>query len=154
MTKRIFYRVEDESSQTRVRRNGDLIAADHLSIVKFDARRGRPLMELRSYLLEHLDWSSEEESPFISTYRDFSTAEREASRRDEQGKENVRIIKIDAERVNGRVQYRNVRKLAQRLACWIPNKAYHNSENEFIFLHRIPARAIVWRIPFPAVVGS
>jgi hypothetical protein len=123
--------------------NGDIFAADRRSWVDFGARCGRAGARLERYLRNHLRWSNTTKTPFISTYADKGTAFREALRRVREGMENVTISIIDPRRARPRVEFRNVRGLAENLRYEIPDKAWHNSKFEYIFLHRIPACAIV-----------
>jgi hypothetical protein len=97
--------------------------------------------------MNHLDWSNRRPTPFISMYNDETVAVEEAERRKRRGMKNVTITVVDVEKVRGRVQYRNVRRLlARQRGRWIPEKAWHNSEYEYIFLHHIPDRAVTGRI--------
>lgn len=143
MTGRYKYRVEDECSQARATAGKGVRAGDVKSRVDFGARQIHKRAQLTRHLRSHIDWSNRTKTPFISTYDDYQVAYEEALRRKRRGRKNVTIIIIDISRADHRVEYRNVRRLAETLGCWIPSKAWNNSEFEYIFLHRIPARAVV-----------
>ncbi|KAH0596039.1 hypothetical protein MHUMG1_05898 [Metarhizium humberi] len=145
---RYFYRVEDEQSQA-VTTPGKGISAAGRADLNLSAMHGNQAEELRWNLQNHLDWSSNYESPFISAYDDedvaFSIAE---GRREKLGREHVTVTKIDVSKVHGQIEFRELRPLAERLGVWIPDKAYHNSECEWIFLHDIPDEAVVGVVEF------
>ena len=143
MTGRCMYRVEDEYSQARTTTGKGVVAADVKSWVDFRARQNYKRTQLTRHFRNHINWSNRTKTPFISTYDDYQTAYEEALRRKRRGRKNVTIIIIDIGRAGHRVEYRNVRRLAETLECWIPNRAWNNSEFEYIFLHRIPARAVI-----------
>ncbi|KAK8932782.1 hypothetical protein H634G_07096 [Metarhizium anisopliae BRIP 53293] len=145
---RYFYRVEDEHSQA-VTTPGKGISAAGRADLNLSAMHGNQAEELRWNLQNHLDWSSNYESPFISAYDDedvaFSIAE---GRKEKLGREHVTVTKIDVSKVHGQIEFRELRPLAERLGVWIPDKAYHNSECEWIFLHDIPDEAVVGVVEF------
>ncbi|KAG8416392.1 hypothetical protein J3458_006982 [Metarhizium acridum] len=140
---RYFYRVEDEYSQA-VTTPGKGISAVGRASINLSAMYGPQAEVLRYNLENHLEWSSDYASPFISTYDDeevaFSIAE---GRKENLGRQHVTVTKIDVSKVHGQVEFRELRPLAWRLGLRIPEKAYHNSEHEWIFLHDIPERAVV-----------
>jgi hypothetical protein len=143
----LFYRVEDECSQARTTDGRVICSGDRYASVDFKARHGRKLEALGRHVTNHLDWSNRRPTPFISMYNDDTVAFEEAERRKRRGMKNVTITVVDVEKVRGRVQFRNVRwLLAHRLGRWIPEKAWHNSKYEYIFLHYIPDRAVTERI--------
>lgn len=145
---RYFYRVEDEHSQA-VTTPGKGISAAGRAGINLGATYGNQAEELRWNLQNHLDWSSNYKSPFISAYDDedvaFSIAE---GRKEKLGRQHVTVTKIDVSKVHGQVEFRELRPLAERLGVWIPDKAYHNSEREWIFLHDIPDEAVVGVVEF------
>lgn len=136
-----FCRVEDEGSQARFRTGRGVLASDMRSRVDFQLSRN--MCPLRRHFCNHMNWSNRRKTPFISAYCCFKAAYEEALRRVRRGKKNVIIIFIDPSRADYRVEYRNARWLAEDLECWIPTKAWNNSEFEYLFLRCIPARAIV-----------
>lgn len=71
----------------------------------------------------------------ISVYFDEGVAQREARRRVGDRKKDVRVYKINVRRSDGRREYRNIRLLAERLDFDIPERAWNESEYEYIFLH-------------------
>ena len=142
----LFYRVEDEYSQARTADERGIWPGDRHASVDFKARHGRKLKALVRHVMNHLDWSNRRPTPFISMYNDDTVAFEEAKRRKRRGMKKVTITVVDVRKVYRRVQFRNVRLLARRLRCRIPEKAWHNSEYEYIFLHHIPDRAVTERI--------
>ncbi|KAI1345432.1 hypothetical protein F5Y01DRAFT_300523 [Xylaria sp. FL0043] len=134
---RIFYRVYDEGSQARMTKSGIWAAGQ----VKVDF--GKSSFRLMRCLEEHLEWLSRKASPFVSVYSNERAAFREAGRRRENGKKHVTITCINTRRIGyGRVQYRNVRRLAEELDVKIAKKAEHNSKYEYVFLYHIPREVI------------
>jgi hypothetical protein len=143
----LFYLVEDECSQARTTDGRGISSGDRYARVDFKAWHGRKLEALGRHVTNHLDWSNRRPTPFISMYKNVRVAFEEAKRRKRRGMKNVTITVVDVEKVRGRAQYRNVRRLLERqLRSWIPKKAWHNSEHEYIFLHHIPDRAVTERI--------
>lgn len=141
----LFYRVEDKYSQARAA-DGGIWAGERHAKVDFKATHERKPKALDRHVMNHLDWSNRRPTPFISMYKDYTVAFEEANRRKRRGMKKVTITEVDVRKVYGKVEYRNVRRLAHRLQCRIPEKAWHNSEYEFIFLHHIPDRAVTNRI--------
>lgn len=143
-----FYRVVDEFSQTRVAGYG-LLAADSRSFITFEPRNNtKRRLSLEMELHNHLNWANREPTVFISVYSDQDTAWAEARRRERSGRTKVTVMTINVSKcafdcTHKRLEYRNVRKLASKLEIWIDDGAWHNSEHEWIFLHRIPSHAIV-----------
>ena len=78
-------------------------------------------------------------------YCDEEVAFREAERRVGEGRKDVRVYKIITQKTE-RMEYRNIRLLAERLGLYIPERAWNNSKYEYIVLHHIPDSAIVDRI--------
>lgn len=136
-----YYRVEDERSQA-VTRPGRGIRAPGQAAIDFRARYGHSLRVLNLNVSKHIDWQSRYISSFISTYRDEEAAWAEAERRVARGRQNVTITVIDARKVYGKVEYRNLRHLAHELNILIPRKAWHNSKHEYVFLRHVPERAV------------
>lgn len=137
-----FYRVEDEDSRAEYVENAGLWAENTATRVDF-----------RSYdetLFEqvgrHLDWANREPTPFISMYGDKDVAEREANRRVRDGKQNVRVYTINMRMLEkNQCEYRNARRLADKLRLYIPKHAWNNSKYEYICLHHVPQVAIIDR---------
>ena len=138
-----FYRVEDDDSQARTIYGKGVLARNTDTYIDFSAKDDGPLEELIWTLEQHLCWSSGYPSPLISVYGEKITAIKEAERRKREGKQNVTITKINVRKLRGKAQYRNARKLADRVRCWIPKRAWHNSKHEWLFLHCIPQCAVV-----------
>lgn len=90
-----------------------------------------------------LDWGNRDPTPFISMYSDKDVAFEEAKRRVRRGKKDVRVYKIDMWESDERTEYRNIRLLAEKLDFDIPERAWNNSEYEYIFLHHVPDSAVV-----------
>ncbi|KFH48270.1 hypothetical protein ACRE_009260 [Hapsidospora chrysogenum ATCC 11550] len=143
MASRIQWRAEDDDSQVQTTMRRGAVAADVKSRVGFGLRTRHERARLRRKFHNQLDWSNRTKTPFISTYGRERAALEEAGRRKRDGKKNVRVVKIDTYQADCRVEYRNVRKLAKALGYWIPDKAWRNSEFEYIFLRHIPASAIM-----------
>ena len=91
----------------------------------------------------HLDWGNRVPTPFISMYCDKGVAHREAKRRVREGKKDVRVYTINMRRSDEYREYRNIRLLAERLDFGIPERAWNDSEYEYIFLHHVPNSAVV-----------
>ena len=135
----IFFRVEDEHSRARYSDGKGLFAEDTKTYVDFGSRDMRLLGEVE----RQLDWRNKIPTPFISMYCDKSVAYREAERRVRAGKNDVKVYKIDMRKSNGCTEYRNIRRLAKKLGFHIPERAWNNSEFEYIFLHHVPNSAVV-----------
>jgi L-ribulose-5-phosphate 3-epimerase UlaE len=135
----IFYRVEDEDSRARYRDGYGIFAEDTKTRVCFNRYDNRLLSQVE----RHLDWRNRHPTPFISMYCDEEAAEREAERRVEDGKKDVRIYTIDMQESDEWREYRDVRYLAYKLGFRIPAYAWNNSEYEYIFLHYVPESAIM-----------
>jgi hypothetical protein len=136
---RLFYRVEDEHSRARYIDREGITAEDTDTSVDF-RKKGTPLFH---EIAQHLDWSNRHPTPFISTYCDKDVAWREAERRVDAGKRNVRIYRIDMSASDERTEYRNIRLLAKNLGFYIPSDTWNNSMHEHIFLNYIPDSAVV-----------
>jgi hypothetical protein len=137
------WRVQDRSSRARWIPHRGIHAGLVRSGVDFYPRQRRQVARFKGHLGNHTDWYNIEETPFISTYNSYKAANAEALRRIRSGKKDVIIICIDVTRAHGKVQYRNMRDLAKKWGVRIPSRAWHNSEFEFVFLHRIPDSAII-----------
>ncbi len=135
----IFFRVEDEDSRARYSGEEGLVAEDTDTGVDFGGWDWRLLGQVE----RHLDWGNRVPTPFISMYCDEGVAHREAQRRVREGKEDVRVYKVNMRESDVRREYRNVRLLAEKLDFDIPERAWHNSEYEYIFLHHVPDSAVV-----------
>jgi hypothetical protein len=134
----VFFRVQDEYSQAQYCEHRGILSKNQ-SNASFDPR----LSKTRRTIQDHLDWASRKSSTFISVYSDWATANREARRRLADGHANVIIWKIDTQKGHKKAQYRNIRLLALRCRIWVPDKAWNNSEHEWLFLHRVPESMIV-----------
>lgn len=137
----MYYRVVDDNSRALHVDGKGIIAEDTVTSVDFK-NFGRRLF---SQVKKQLVWSNRKSTPFISAYCDWISAKCEAERHVRVGKKDVRIIVIDMRKRDPRVrtEYRDARLLAKNLGLWIPKLAYHNSEYEYLFRHRIPNRVIV-----------
>jgi hypothetical protein len=135
-----FWRVEDDGSMARYKEGKGIYAGAVRSTMTFDLSRGSNRKRLGQRLLRHLYWRNRVRTEFISAYSDEERAEVEAWNRVSAGKSNVVIhwICVPERKGRHRVEYRQVRKLMKDLGKKIPDKAYHNTEHEFVFLHHIP----------------
>lgn len=141
MAPRVFYRVEDADSGARFVKKVGILAADTDTVVDFEGEQAA----LPDQVKRHLDWGNRIPTPFISTYSSEFTARNEAERRLRRGKVDVTIYKIDTRSTHKRVEYRDVRRLADKLRVTIQDEAWHNSKYEWIFLHCVPDDAVeVW----------
>ena len=136
-----YYRVQDKSSATRFNKVNGFIAGDDELPVKMSPRSDSEYQNLFEALDRHLDWYDRTPSPFISVYADYDTAENSAIARAERGKKGVFIAHINVKHTGG-LSYRCVPKLAEAIGLRIPQRASRNAEEEFVFLHRIPAKAV------------
>lgn len=135
----IFFRVEDEDSHAQYFDEEGLIAEDTDTWVDFKSWDQRLLGQVE----RHLDWGNRVPTPFVSMYCDEDVAHREAERRVREGKKDVRVYTINMRKSGERREYRNIRLLAERLNFDIPERAWNNSEYEYIFLHYVPDSAVV-----------
>jgi hypothetical protein len=142
MGPRIFFRVEDDDSRAKYKAGRGIIAEDRVTEIDF----GRRNRWLRWHLERQLNWGNRVATPFISTYCLEEVARKEAQRRVERGKERVRVYKIDMGKTSERREWRSIRRLARGLQYDIPNRAWNNSEYEYIFLHHIPSTAVVGQL--------
>jgi hypothetical protein len=133
----VFFRVQDEYSQAQYRKHKGILSRNQ-SNASFDPR----FFKTKQNIQDHLDWASRKPSAYISVYSDWSTANREATRRLADGHRDVVIWKIDTRKGHRVVQYRNIRLLALRCGIWVPRKAWSNSEHEWLFLHAVPESMI------------
>ena len=135
----LFWRVEDEGSQAVTTDDGIYSASENA--VDFIRT---PSNVLGAYLSEHLDWNSNEPSPFISTYKDETWAFNEAGRRKrDYRRQNVTVTEIDLSRLRRRIQYRHVVKLAQKLRVKMKPSVWDAADAEYIFANHIPKTAVV-----------
>ncbi|KAH8682891.1 hypothetical protein BGZ60DRAFT_398917 [Tricladium varicosporioides] len=143
MAPRYFFRVQDEDSRARCVHGRGIFAEDRYTGDGFHA----PIRKQKRRIKNHLNWSSVIASIHISTYCDKVVAFKEAKRRVKEGKEAVRVYKIDTwgrvKKSGKPVEYRNMRVLAEKLGVYIPERAWNNSKYEYIFLHHIPESAVV-----------
>ena len=138
-----YYRVHDNSSATRFDKVNGFRAGDtQLQLRMFSPRDRAEERNLSNALGRHLDWSDRTPSPFISVYADLKTAVNSAVARVKDGKREVFIAYIEVERSESRMWYRQVPKVAEEIGLWIQPQAGENSQEEFIFLHQIPAEAV------------
>lgn len=139
----VFFRVQDKYSQAQHREHSGILSRNQ-SNASFDPYSG----ETRQAIQDHLDWANRMPSAFISVYSDWTTAYRDARRRVDNGYQDVVIWKIDTREGHEMAQYRNIRRLASTCRIWVPQKAWHNSEHEWLFLHRVPDSMVVgyWAI--------
>ncbi|KAL8929868.1 MAG: hypothetical protein Q9208_001012 [Pyrenodesmia sp. 3 TL-2023] len=135
----IFFRVEDEDSRARYFVDDGLFAEDTDTWVDFRSYDWRLLRQVE----RHLDWANRVPTPFVSMYCVEGVAQREAERRVADGKRDVRVYTIDMRRSDERREYRNIRRLAEKLDFDIPEPAWNNSKYEYIFLHHVPDSAVV-----------
>ncbi|KAL5878104.1 hypothetical protein ACKVWC_007252 [Pyricularia oryzae] len=129
-----FWRVEDERSRGRT---------DSTSFTA-PYRDGKEALNNRILLEKHLKWANREPTPYISVYDNWDAANNEVGRRLNRGRMDVSMSRIDVSKVPaGKLQYRSVRRLCDRLGVEIEDKAWFNSKHEWIFLNEIPANVVV-----------
>jgi hypothetical protein len=134
----LCWRVEDDTSIACHRHRRGIYAGRGVPIT-CDARSEDERQELAYWLDLHLDWSNRIRTPFISVYKNWKSAKKEADRRADAGKSNVVVYEIFVpDRPPVPVDFRQVRKLSTTLGVDIPPQAEHNSEHEFVFLNHIP----------------
>jgi hypothetical protein len=134
----IFFRVQDEYSRAQYHQHEGILS-ENQSTASFDPHSYVTQRRIQS----HLDWSSRNPSAFISVYSEWEPALKEARRRLADRREDVVIWKIDTRKGDEEAQYRNIRLLASKCDIWVPQKAWNNSEHEWLFLHRVPTSMIV-----------
>lgn len=138
-----FYRVQDDSSATELGDEGFLAGCDVR--IYFDPYRPRETKRLRECLHKHLESSGSLPSPFISTYDAWAPACREATRRVQANKKNVRICKVVVSRTMGeKLLFRPANFLMEALGGKPALKAGSKSEHEVVFFHCIPSTCIEW----------
>ena len=138
-----YYRVHDNSSATYYDKEDGFVAGDpELQLRMFTPRKPSEERNLSDALGKHLDWTDRTPSPFISVYSNLNTAIDSAIARVKDGKRDVVIAHINVEQSESRLWYRKVRNVAEEIGLWIQPQAWENSQNEFIFLHYIPAEAV------------
>ena len=138
-----LYQVRDEDSQS-VWTPGAGTSARGSAAIKLSPRNEWEANNLRSHVQEHLDWSSNFPSSLMSTYNNRDVAFDIAyGRKKKLGKQHVSVVTIDTRKVRGQMEFREMRRLARKLDVPIEDRAYHNSEHEWIILHKIPEDAIV-----------
>ena len=76
-------------------------------------------------------------------YNNEGVAHREAELRIGEGKKDVRFYQNRMRISDERREYRNIRLLAERLDFDMPERAWNNSEYEYIFLHHVQDSAVV-----------
>ena len=136
-----YYRVHDNSSATHFDEENGFVAGDPELPLRMFPRYLSEYQNLFNALGRHLDWSDRTPSPFISVYADLKTAVNSAFARVEQGKRRVFIAHIDIEDIED-LWYRHAPKLASEIGLRIQPQASRNSEQEFVFLHHIPEKAV------------
>ena len=143
-----YYRVHDSSSATHFDKQNGFVAGDPRLPLRMFPRYPSEYQNLFNALGRHLEWSDRTPSPFISVYADWETAVNSASARVNRGKRGVFIAHIDVEDIEG-LCYRWTPKLADEIGLRIQPQALRNSEQEFVFLHRIPGE-VVTVLPRPS----
>jgi hypothetical protein len=140
------WRVEDDSSIACYNDKNGIFAGDGVP-VSFSAKSKKERQQLAFWLSLHLDRGNRVKTPFISVYNNRRRAEQEADRRVAAGKSNVVIYEILVPDSDSScclvVEFRKVRKLRTVRGVQISLYVYHNSENEFVFLHHIPEEYIL-----------
>jgi hypothetical protein len=139
------WRVENRESKACFNERMDAILAS--------SSRSVPMNKgCREIVLNHLDWYSECLSPLISVTVDRDWAFHEARRRKMQGMTNVIVHEICISRSRRhKYQRRGGRVVYHRISTWLnlaktklPKYASYGSTNqEILFLHRIPGIFIV-----------
>ena len=142
-----YYRVQDNSSATYFDKKNGFIAGDPELPVRMSPCSDSEYQNLFEALDRHLDWYNETPSPFISVYADYDTAINSAIARAKRGKKEVIVAHINVKHTGG-LSYRCVPKLADAIGLRIPPRASRNAEEEFVFLHRIPAKAVTEYVYF------
>jgi len=135
----ILYRVEDEDSRGRYLSGKGILAEDTETRVDFR----RPSQQLCNELENHIDWSSVVPTVLISTYSKEEVALREADRRVRQGKKKVVVYKIDSQKKDRPMEYRELRPLMLKLGLEIPGRALNNSKYEYVVLYNVPESAVL-----------
>lgn len=148
----VYYRCEDDESRARFVR-GQGIVAKSQEPVPMNPKTRKDQARVVEPVLEHLDWRSRRPSPFISTSRSKKWVYKEARRRVEAGRTNVRVYRIliphqyhDGQR-RGR---RNTTAFCKSVMAWldlaneeIPWYAnFAATDDEYLFLHCIPEEFI------------
>ena len=136
-----YYRVQDNSSATRFDEINGFIAGDPKLSVRMSPCIDSEYQNLSEALDRHLDWSNRTPSPFISVYAALDTAYNSAVARVRQGKKGVFIAHIAVKDIKD-LSHRHVPELAREIGLGIQPPALRNAEQEFIFLHSIPAEAV------------
>ncbi|KAI6350967.1 hypothetical protein MCOR25_010251 [Pyricularia grisea] len=137
---RVFHRVEDATSRGRICTKRGLSTSFKAAFraESFDSIDNEYLLEM------HLIWGKRVPTPYISTYSKRCAAEREARRRVKDGMRDVTISTIDLDMLpDWELEFRNVRRVCKNLDLRIKDRAYNNSEHEWIFLNEIPKEAVV-----------
>lgn len=142
------YRVEDDSSAAYYVYGEGIFARSQIRVPKENPIR------LEGMLFDHLDWSNNNPTPFISASTNAEWAFLEARRRQYYGKRNVVVYKIS---LNGRgqqynVKYPNFERVSQLLKMArssVPSYAdFLCTEDEWLFFHHIPEEFIMeyWEV--------
>lgn len=137
----IFFRVQDEDSRDQYRDSKGIYATAQSNSMLFDIKKH--YYDIRDEVVKHLNWDNRDPTCLISTYANESVAQDQAQRRIDNGKEEVVILVIDTSQYLGGAQYRDLRKLVEKIGLSIPKKAGNNSEYEWVFLDHIPDYMIV-----------
>lgn len=139
------WRVEDNDSKAQFKKSKGGIVASSKRSVPMNAG-------CRKIIRGHLNWHSRNLSPCISATVDREWAFNEARRRKRQGKTNVVVHEIcisksrlrGYERRGNRIVYRHVFKWLDLARTKLPGCAdFACTEQEYLFLHSIPAAFIV-----------
>lgn len=138
------WRVEDDSSRAFYRKNKGIFAEASNRLVPLDPKDENDRKRLLNEVESHLEWKSDEPTPFISVYGKENPAKREAHRRKQIGHRNVIIHYVEIPKAeNDRpIYYRHVPTLMEALGSEVPEHVGGSAEDEFIFLHHIPGEFI------------
>lgn len=128
-------------SQAPTVQGRDIVARSDADIFLY-ARYNNKLDELREAFVSHMDWYSDEASPFISADDDVEAARREARRRVDNDHEGVTVATIDTQFLEG-LKVRHVEAVRAQFGIWLEPDVYARARTEFLILHRIPSKAVV-----------
>jgi hypothetical protein len=131
---RILWRVEHSATQSlRNLRTGDLIASD-------DTRTFSDEAALRQAVEAHFDWGNRQQSCFLSVFSDEQHARNWMKQRESSGTGlEVYIYKIDTARLPDGVYAFTMDVVRSKIGIVNPP----SNNDEVLFLHRIPGRAVV-----------
>lgn len=143
MSPNVFYRVVDSQSQSKDVTRSGLRAGNIKKDITFNTLRRYESKKFARELRKHLDWSNRDATVFISVYDDKDRALEEVERRLRRGCQEVKMMVIDIDGFGGTMQFRNLRRLAEKHGVWIEDHAFRNSEHEWVFLKQIRRGAIL-----------